>query len=212
MSQKPREKLLHLGAERLSDRELLAILLKTGSRGHTVMALAEEMLRHFGSFYQLLTAGPAEFCQFAGAGLVKYTTLQAALTLSLRYWRSIPTERLSWRNLPELKQFLMAKLGHREQEIFAALFLSAKLETLAYEELFFGSITSNTIHPRELLKRALQHNAAAVIIAHNHPSGDPTPSSIDVQVTQQLKTLLHSVDIQLLQHIVVSQHGCQTIC
>lgn len=207
----PREKLLHQGAQYLSDVELLAILLKTGSRGTTVIDLAQNMLQHFGSLQCLLDAGPAEFCQFPGVGLVKFATLQAALNLSQRYWCSASVQRLTLRDHSALEQFLMAKLGQREQEVFAVLFLSAKLDVLAYEELFFGSIASNAIYPRELLKRALKHNAASLIVAHNHPSGDPTPSPMDRQLTIDLKALLHMVDIELIQHVVVGRHRCQTI-
>lgn len=208
---KPREKLLHLGAAALSDVELLAILLKTGAPGKTVIDLSSEMLQHFGALHPLLRAGPAEFCQFSGVGLVKFTTLQAALELTDRFWRSTALAQLHIQNWRELSGFLIAKLGLREQEVFAAIFLSAKLEGLAYEELFFGSIASNTIYPRELLKRALQHNAAALIVAHNHPSGDPTPSAVDRQLTEDLRRLLQAVDITLLQHVVVGHHRCHAI-
>lgn len=208
---KPREKLLHLGAAALSDAELLAILLKTGGPGKTVIDVSAEMLHHFGSLHQLLRAGPAEFCQFSGIGLVKFTTLQAALELTLRFWQSYALPQLHLQHWHELSGFLIAKLGQRQQEVFAAIFLSAKLEALAYEELFFGSIASNTIYPRELLKRALQHNAAALIVAHNHPSGDPTPSAVDRQLTEDLRRLLQAIDITLLQHVVVGHHRCHAI-
>lgn len=208
---KPREKLLHLGAFALSDAELLAILLKTGGPGKTVTTLAADMLQHFGSLHQLWHAGPAEFCQFPGIGLVKFTTLQAAVELAIRVWRSTTVAQLQVQQWSELSGFLIAKLGQREQEVFAAIFLSAKLEALAYEELFFGSVASNTIYPRELLKRALQYNAAALIVAHNHPSGDPTPSAVDRQVTEDLRRLLQAVDITLLQHVVVGHRRCHAI-
>jgi DNA repair protein RadC len=202
-AERPREKLLEKGGKALSDAELLAILWRTGIPGKTAVDLARELLAKFGGLRQLLEIGQRELCQIKGIGVTKFAVIQASLEISRRYLYSNFGERQELAKTIDTKYYLSAKLRHQQQEIFACVFLDNKHRVICYEELFYGTINQSNIYPREIIKRALHHNAAAVILAHNHPSGVAEPSSADLSITANLIKSLALVDIRVLDHIVV---------
>ena len=201
--ERPREKLLHRGPEALSDAELLAIFLRTGIPGKTAVDLARELLNNYGSLRALLDANHKQFCQGKGLGTAKYVQLQATLEMARRHLDERLQRGDALTNPATTRQFLHAKLRDHHQEVFACLFLDNRHRVIRFEELFFGTIDGASVHPREVVKRALHHNAAAVILAHNHPSGIAEPSQSDRHLTQQLKDALGLVDIRVLDHIVI---------
>ncbi len=202
-AERPREKLLQRGTEALSDAELLAIFLRTGIAGKTAVDLARELLDRFGGLRPLLAADRNVFCRAPGLGDAKYAQLQAVLEMGRRhlYERLARGEQLS--SPGDTRRFLQARLGDYPFEVFAALFLDNRHRVIAFEELFRGTIDGASVHPREVVRQCLRHNAAAVIFAHNHPSGISEPSRADESLTRRLKEALDLVDIRLLDHIVV---------
>ena len=207
--ERPREKLLRQGANTLSVAELLAILLRTGSKGKTALDLARELLANFGNLYQLFNTDLASFCQISGLGKAKYLQLQAAQELNRRFLLEQIKRQDVLENPLQTRMYLLSKLANKQRETFACLFLNSQHQVIGYVELFQGTINQADIYPREIIKSALQHNAAAVIIAHNHPSGSLQPSVADCDLTKRLKGLLNTIDIYLLDHIIVA--GNQTI-
>jgi DNA repair protein RadC len=203
LKERPRERLLKLGAQALSNAELLAIFLRTGIPGKTALDLARELLSKFGSLRMLMEAKKEEFCGQKGLGVAKFAQLQAVTELSNRCMSESLQEGTYFENTMQTKQYVISQLGHQKREVFACLFLDSQHTFICFEILFYGSIRSASIHPREIVKRALELNAAAVIFAHNHPSGDPTPSLADKQLTQQLLETLDLIDIRVLDHMVV---------
>ncbi len=201
--ERPREKLLNRGASSLSDAELLAIFLRTGTKGVTAVDLSRLLLKQFGSLNALMHATKTEFCNGHGLGNAKYAQLQAVLEMARRYLHENISNKNILHNPDDTKRFLKSQLAHQQREVFGCLYLDAKHQVIAFKELFFGTIDSANIHPREVIKSALQHNAAAVIFAHNHPSGDPTPSQPDIDITQQLISALKLVDIRVLDHMII---------
>lgn len=204
----PREKLIRFGAEALSDVELLAIFLRTGYKGKPVMMLAQELIQQFNGVNQLLEVEQKKLKCISGLGLAKYTQLKAILELSKRYWRADMKHRVIIDSADHVKRYLQSHMGHYEQEVFAALFLTAQYHVIEFRELFYGSINRAEIHPREIIKVALKLNAAAVIIAHNHPSGDPKPSQADCDLTDHLKQIFEMLDVQLIDHIIIGRGKC----
>lgn len=202
-SERPREKLLHRGAAALSDAELLAIFLRTGIPGKSAVDLARELLDGFGSLRALLEADLSTFCRGKGLGAAKYTQLQACLELSRRHLFD-SLKRGDALTSPDLtRRYLSAQLRHRQQEVFACLYLDNRHRVLSYEELFYGTIDGASVHPREVVKRCMAHNAAAVILAHNHPSGVAEPSRCDEQITVRLRDALALIDIRVLDHMII---------
>lgn len=202
--ERPRERLKQLGAEALSDAELLAIILNQGRRGMNVLAVARELLVNFKGLRGLYSASFKQFCQQPGLGIAKYCQLQAGLELGRRHLQE-SIQRHGVIKEPQMaEQFIIASLQNLEQEVFACLFLDSQHRLIQFEKLFHGTIHMSNVHPREVVKRALAHNAAALIIAHNHPSGIATPSQADREVTQQIREVLRFLDIQLLDHIIVA--------
>ena len=202
-SQRPREKLLAQGAASLSDAELLAIFLRTGVAGASAVDLARELLCEFGGLAALLGAGKQQFCRGKGLGEAKYTQLQAVMELSKRYLAEQLSRDTVFSSPEQVSSYLVARLAGAEREIFSALFLDSQHRLIVCEDLFFGSIDSAVVHPREVVKRSLYHNAAAIIFAHNHPSGVAEPSVADRQITEQLKSALALVDVRVLDHLIV---------
>jgi len=201
---RPREKLLHRGAVALSDAELLAIFLRTGVAGKSAVDLARELLNRFGSLTQLVAASQADFCETKGMGQAKYVQLQAALEMSRRALQE-EIQRGDALNSPRaVRDYLQLLLGARQQEIFLVLFLDTQHRVVASEELFQGTLSQTSVYPREVVKRALAHNAAAVILAHNHPSGVAEPSQSDRMLTDALKQALALVDVRVLDHFIVA--------
>jgi len=201
--ERPREKLLEKGPAALSDAELLAIFLRTGVRGKTAVDLGRLLLQEFGSLRNIVAADRKRFCQSHGLGIAKYVQLQGILEIARRYLQETIERDNVLTNPFETRHFLTARLRNYEREVFACLFLDNAHRVIRYEELFHGTINCTTVHPREVVKRALNYNAAAVIFAHNHPSGVAEPSAADQYITQQLKQALHIIDVRVLDHIII---------
>jgi DNA repair protein RadC len=202
--ERPRERLLKNGAAALSDAELLAIFLRIGVKGQSAVDLARTLLGHFGSLTRLFTAAEKEFSAIPGMGSAKYAQLQAVLEMARRALR----EELAVRDLlstpAAVRDWLRLHLGALPHEVFVALWLDAQNRLLAHEELFRGTLSQTSVYPREVVKKALAHNAAAVVLAHNHPSGVAEPSPADRQLTEALKQALALVDVKLLDHFIVA--------
>ncbi|HEX6928381.1 MAG TPA: DNA repair protein RadC [Gammaproteobacteria bacterium] len=201
--ERPREKLLARGAEALSDAELLAIFLRTGGRGRTAVDLARSLLAEFGSLRALLAADRARLCAAPGLGDAKYCQLQAALEIARRFFAEALSKGESLNSPEQARDLLIARLRDRPQEIFACVFLDNRHRMLHYGELFRGTIDGASVHPREVVREALERGAAAVILAHNHPSGNAEPSAADRAITRRLREALNLVDIRVLDHIVI---------
>jgi len=202
-SERPREKLLARGAGALSDAELLAIFLRTGVKGKTAVDLARELLQEYGSLNALLSASRQRFCQSHGLGTAKYVQLQAVLEMSRRHLRETIDRGDCLTSPADTRRYLQARLANYPHEVFACLFLDNRHRVIEYEELFRGTIDGASVHPREVVKQALNHNAAAVILAHNHPSGVAEPSRADEQITRVLRDALAQVSIRVLDHVIV---------
>ncbi|WP_426415577.1 RadC family protein [Aestuariirhabdus sp. LZHN29] len=203
VSERPREKLLAQGAGSLSDAELLAIFLRTGIPGCTAVDLARELLTRFGGLRALLEADQRQFCAGQGLGPAKFTQLQAVLEMARRHLASELERGEALTSSQSTRRYLSARLRHHQREVFACLFLDSQHRILGFEELFMGTIDAAAIYPREVVKRCLASNAAAVILAHNHPSGVAEPSGADLQITQRLVEALALVDVRVLDHMVV---------
>ncbi len=203
--ERPREKLMTRGAAALSDAELLAIFLRTGIKGRTALDLARDLLDRFGNLRALLRASREEFCEAKGLGDAKYVQLQAALEMARRHMAEDLKERSALKDPAAVRRYLTAELRERGEEVFGALFLDNQHRTLAFEELARGTLDGASVYPREVVKAALKHGAAAVIFAHNHPSGVAEPSAADRVLTERLKSALALVDIRVLDHFVVGE-------
>src|SRR5450631_523450 len=201
--ERPREKLLEKGAAALSDAELLAILLRTGTPGHSAVDLARDVLKSFSSLRKLIAADRQRFCAEAGLGLARFAELQAAIEISRRQLTESLKAGPSLGSPRATCDFLTAKLRDLEHEVFCCLYLDKRHRLIEFQELFRGTIDGASVHPREIVKLALQRNSAAVIVAHNHPSGIAEPSQADELITQRVKEALGLVDIRLLDHIIV---------
>ena len=202
LQERPRERLLALGPGALADAELLAILLRTGAKGKSAVDLARELLGRYGSVSALLEAGAVE--KAPGLGGAKLAQLKAALELARRALREEISTRDALTSPKAVRDYLRLALGGREQEVFVVLLLDAQHRVIATEELFRGTLTQTSVYPREVVKCALRHNAAAVIFAHNHPSGVAEPSHADEILTRSLKSALALVDVQVLDHFIVA--------
>jgi DNA repair protein RadC len=205
--ERPRERLLKQGAKSLSDAELLAIFLRTGTRNISAVDLARQLLQQFGSLSQLLKASQADFCAAMGLGEAKFTPLQAVMEMSRRVHADGLQQGQTITRAADAANFLMAELGDRPAEVFGALFLDTKHHILTFEELFHGTIDHTSVHPRELIRRVMHHNAARIILAHKHPSGDTTPSQTDIELTKSLKNALDMLDVKLLDHLVIGKNA-----
>lgn len=201
--ERPREKLLARGAETLSDAELLAIFFRTGTRGKTAVDLARELLSRFGGLRNLLTADRHALCETSGLGEAKYIQLVAALEMGRRHLEARVARGGALESPDDTLRFLQASLRDRPYEVFCCLFLDNRHRVLAFEELFRGTLNGTAVYPREVVKRALALNAAAVILVHNHPSGVAEPSRADEVLTERLQEALALVDIRVLDHFVV---------
>ena len=203
--ERPREKLIKQGASTLSNAELLAILFRHGIKGKTALDLARGLYKKYGGLTNIFSMNYAEFSQEMGLGMAKYAQIQAACELSRRYLQE-QISRHKIRDAEDVGAYLISELKHLQQEIFAVLFLDNQHRIIEFEKIFYGSIRGTSIYPREIVKRTLYHNAAAVIFAHNHPSGNVQPSEADRVTTQKLIAALHIIDVQVLDHFVVAGH------
>lgn len=202
--ERPREKLLAAGAQALSDAELLAIFLRVGVAGKSAVDLARDLLKQCGSLNGIFRASLEELTQVNGIGSSKYAQLQAIFEMSQRALREQMQERDLLGSPDAVRDYLRLKLGGLPREVFMIILLDAQNRVLAMEELFAGTLTQTSVYPREVVKRALHFNAAAVIFAHNHPSGVAEPSRADEMLTGALKQALALVDIKVLDHFVVA--------
>jgi DNA repair protein RadC len=202
--QRPRERLIKHGAAILSDAELLAVFLRVGVAGKSAVDLARDMVHHFGSLNGLFAASLNDFSKLNGLGPAKYAQLQAVLELAKRSLSEELQAGVTLSSPQAVKQYLQLLLGGKAYESFAVLFLDVKNRLIACEELFRGTLTHTSVYPREIVKVALAHNAASVILAHNHPSGTPEPSAADHTLTQALKQALALIDVRVLDHFVVA--------
>ncbi len=203
-NERPREKLLESGAERLSNAELLAILIQKGIRGKDAISLARDWLQQYGSLSALLTDDFHALSQLPGLGTAIYCQFKAILELQRRYLQESLKRKGSLLSADDAKNLLSAQLRHYQKEVFSALFLDNQHRVIQLENLFYGSLRQASVYPREVVKRALYHNSAALIIAHNHPSGSTKPSQADQQVTEQLQEALALIDVRLIDHIVIA--------
>lgn len=201
---RPREKLLARGASALSDAELLALLLRTGTAGTGVLQLAQQLVDGFGGVAGLLHTPAAELAGIKGLGPAKQAELQAVLELARRALAQTLRERTTLDSPQAVKDYLQLQIGTRQHEVFAVLFLDAQHKLIALEELFRGTLSQTSVYPREVVVRALHHHASAVVLAHNHPSGSVQPSRADETLTQSLKAALALVDVRVLDHVIVS--------
>ena len=206
-SARPREKLLALGPASLADAELIALLLRTGLPGTSVLQLADRMLDEFGGIAGLLRAEPAQLERIKGIGPAKRAEIAAVLELARRAMHGELAARPVFDSPARVKEFVGLQLGGREHEVFAVLFLDAQSRLVRLEEMFRGTLTQTSVYPREVVKRALELGAAAVILAHNHPSGAAEPSRADEYLTQTLKSALALIDVRVLDHLVVGHGG-----
>jgi DNA repair protein RadC len=208
-SERPREKLIEMGADALSDAELLAIFLRVGVVGKSAVDLARDLLSQFGSLNGIFAATERELSQVHGIGTSKYVQLQAIFEMSRRALNEQLQARDVFQSPQQVRNYLVLKLGALTREVFMVLFLDAQNRLHAAEELFNGTLTQTSVYPREVVKRAIHHNAASVIFAHNHPSGVAQQSAADELITQQLKQALALIDVRVLDHFIVA--GNQTL-
>ena len=202
-AERPREKLLNLGPKALSDAELLAIFLRTGCAGKSAVDLARELLQQYGGLRPLLEATQIDFCRGLGLGSAKYAQLQAVLEMARRHLSASMKEGDLLTSPDLVRTYLSAQLRHQPHEIFAVLFLDNQHRLIAYDEIFFGTIDGANVYPREVVKKALARNAAAAILAHNHPSGIAEPSQSDRHITKRLQEALDLVGVRVIDHMIV---------
>lgn len=203
LEDRPREKLLMKGAEALSDAELLAIFLRTGIKGKTAVDLARDLLSDNGGLNALLSADEARFCQGKGVGQAKFVQLKAVVEMSRRYLHEKIQRGDVMENVDDVKRYLQSRLQAYPFEVFSCLFLDNKHRVIEYEELFRGTVDAASVHTREVVRRTIHHNAVAVVLAHNHPSGIAEPSGSDVEITTRLKAALKLIDVRVLDHFII---------
>ena len=204
IAERPRERLLRCGADALTDAELLSLMLRNGDGRKDAVTHARELVTEYGSLRALLDAPTAELLATRGLGAAKVATLKGMLALAERYLLTPLSRGAVFSESADVRTYLRQRLGAREREVFGALFLDAQHRLIHYRELFFGTIDSASIHPREVLREALRFNAAAVIFVHNHPSGIAEPSGSDLVITSRLKHVLAEIDVRVLDHMIVA--------
>ncbi|OUD14419.1 RadC family protein [Thioflexithrix psekupsensis] len=200
---RPREKLLTRGANALTDAELLAIFLRTGTKGKSALDLATDLLNEFGDLRSLLSASQTRFCEAKGLGPAKFVQLQACLELSRRYLKHCMQRGTVIEHSQDVQNYLISELGGRLDEVFGCLFLDNKNRVIRFEELFQGTLDSANVYPRVVARRALELNAAAIILTHNHPSGVAEPSRADIAMTHTLQKALQLLNIRVLDHLII---------
>jgi DNA repair protein RadC len=206
--ERPRERLLEQGEDVLSDAELLALFLGSGPAGSSAVDLARHLLSEFGSLRNLLNADRKHLMNVNGVGPARYALLRAALALGRRYQRAHLKASRGLHGTQSTHEFLLAQLRDRTYEVFCCLYLDNRHRLIAFEELFRGTVDSAHVHPREVVRQAIAHNAVAVIFAHNHPSGIAEPSHADELITQRLKESLALVSVRVVDHVIVGDGRC----
>ncbi|MPQ76639.1 DNA repair protein RadC [Hydrogenovibrio sp. JE_KL2] len=204
---RPREKLLKFGATALSDAELLAIFLRVGVKGKSAVELSQDLLDEFGSLDSLLKAEQSRFCEAKGLGEAKFVQLKAVLEMARRHFESGLSKGDALTQPETVAQWLNLQIGHSDREIFGMILLDQQHRVINFQPLFYGTLNQASVHTREVVKTALDNHAAATILAHNHPSGDPTPSQADINLTRQLSEALSIMEIRCLDHIILGDHG-----
>lgn len=204
---RPREKLLTFGADSLSDAELLAIFLRVGVKGKSAVELAQDLLDHFGSLDQLLQADEHDFCQAKGLGQAKYVQLKAVLAMADRHFQSGLKRGQAMTHPETVAAFLHLQLRPKHRESFGVLYLDQQHRLIQFEVLFTGTLNQTQVYTREILKSVLDHEAAAVILAHNHPSGHCEPSEADRIITQRIEAALALIDVRCLDHVILGDQG-----
>lgn len=203
IADRPRERLIREGADSLSNQELLAILLRTGSRTESVLVLANRVLSTIDRLQDMKDLTVEEMKQIKGIGEAKAVQLLAAAELGKRLYRAAPHERYKIRSPEDAANYLMTDMSSLNQEHFVALFLNVKNEVLHKQTIFIGSLNSSIVHPREVFREAVKRSAASIIISHNHPSGDTTPSREDIEVTKRLAEAGSIMGIDILDHVII---------
>ncbi len=202
-SERPREKLLSHGPSTLTDAELLAIFIRTGVKGRSAVQIAHDVISEHGGLVPLLSADCASFCQTKGLGPAKYALLTAILEMAKRFETSRAKEQEFLESPDAVKSVVSLNMRSLEHEVFACLFLDNRHRLICFRTMFTGTIDSASVYPREVVKAALRYNAAAVIFAHNHPSGVAEPSRADIDITQKLSKALALIEVRVLDHIIV---------
>lgn len=203
-AERPRERLLKQGAAALSDAELLAIFLRVGMKGKSAVDLARELVTAFGNLNGLFSASQEALCEIKGMGVAKYVQLQAVLEMAKRALNEDIKLADALSSPQAVRDYLRLTLSRLPHEVFVAVFLTAQNRVIVVDEIFRGTLTQTSVYPREIVKRALAHNAASVIFAHNHPSGEPNPSQADRVLTKTLAEALALIDVKVLDHFIVS--------
>lgn len=204
--ERPRERLISEGAAALSDAELLAIFLRVGVKGKSAVELGRDMVAHFGSLHALFGASLTQFSAIHGLGTAKFVQLQAVMELARRTVEEQLKAGCQLNSPQSVKQYLRLIFSNQAHESFLVLFLDVKNRLIATKEMFRGTLTHTSVYPREVVKEALTHNAASVMLAHNHPSGTPEPSESDLLLTRALSRALALVDVRILDHFVIAGH------
>ncbi len=210
-AERPREKFIQRGPASLSDAELLALFIRTGSRGRTAVDIARELLSRFGSLRALLAAPLAELCAVPGLGLSKCVQLHAARELGARHLGEQLRRGVALSSPRDAADFLTVQLRDLPVEVFGCVFLDNRHQVLGYENLFEGTVNAASVHVREVVRRVIHHNASAIIVAHNHPSGVAEPSEADVSVTRRLRDALGLLEVRLLDHLVIGNGQCVSL-
>ncbi|MEE3608769.1 RadC family protein [Avibacterium paragallinarum] len=203
----PREKLLQWGAEALDDSELLAIFLRTGIKNCSVMELSRKVIAHFGSLRQLICADQQHFCAVKGLGITQFIQLQACTEMTKRYLLQELEMAQAFTSPEIVRMYLQTELENKEREVFWVLFLDNQHRLIKKEEMFLGTINCAAVYPREIVKTALFCNAAAIILAHNHPSGIAEPSQADRNITEKIQQAAELMEVRVLDHFVIGK-GC----
>ena len=210
-AERPRDKLLKRGPAALSEAELLAIWLRCGTRGQNAVELARALLAEFRSLRALLTADAEQLCRHRGVGPARYAALQAALEIARRHHLEALHAGPALTSARLARDYLLAQLRDRDHEVFCCLYLDNRHRVTGFEELFSGTIDGASVHPREVVKRALARRAAALILVHNHPSGVAEPSHADELITARLRDALALVDIRVVDHLIVGDGVCVSL-
>lgn len=200
---RPREKLLRLGADSLSDSELLAIFLRTGVKGSSAVDLAHGLLTEYGSLRGLLAAREDAFCKGKGLGQAKYVQIKAVIEMAKRYFAENLSRNTVLCSVQDTRMFLISQLRDEPNEVFAVMALDSQHRMINFKKLFYGTINAASVYPRVLVTQALEDNAAAIILAHNHPSGVAEPSMADREITNKISAAMSLVDIKVLDHFVI---------
>lgn len=206
LAERPREKLLTQGAQTLSDAELLAIFLRTGIKGKTAVDIARELIAEHGGLRPLLLCDQQRFCQTRGLGTAQYALLQATLEMSRRHLKETLQRSDSLTSPAATRHYLLAQLRDYSHEVFGCLFLDNRHRVITFVEVSHGTINGANVYPREVVKKALAHHAAAVILVHNHPSGVAEPSQADRHITEKLCAALALIDTRVLDHFIVGDN------